>query len=154
MTADHGGFRGYYVRPGEGGGGGGGEGTGRSLRLALPADVPAVRLARRATRDALAAWHLGYLEDTAVLLVSELVTNAVRHASDTGAIGLELTIAGTWLRVEVQDGDPRWRFSRSPAGCDESGFGFVLVDSLAGRWGVRRISAGKAVWAELDASRA
>ena len=151
MTADHGGFRGYYVRPG---GGGGGEGTGRSLRLALPADVPAVRLARRATRDALAAWHLGHLEDTAVLLVSELVTNALRHASDTGAIGLELAIAGTRLRVEVQDGDPHWRLSRSPADCDESGFGFVLVDSLAGRWGVRRISAGKAVWAELDASRA
>ena len=76
MTADHGGFRGYYVRPG----GGGGEGTERSLRLALPPDVPAVRLARRATRDALAAWQLGHLEDTAVLLVSELVTNALRHA--------------------------------------------------------------------------
>jgi len=148
MTADHGGFRGYYVRPG------GGEGTGRCLRLALPNDVPAVRLARQATRDALAAWQLRHLEDTAVLLVSELVTNAVRHAVDTGAIGLELTIAGTRLRMEVQDGDPSWRRTGSPADCDESGFGFVLIDTLAGRWGVRRISAGKAVWAELDASRA
>jgi anti-sigma regulatory factor (Ser/Thr protein kinase) len=148
MTADHGRFHGYYLRPG------GGEGNERSLRLALPPDVPAVRLARQVTRDALAAWQLGHLEDTAVLLVSELVTNALRHACDTGAIGLELTSAGTWLRVEVQDGDPHWRWSRNPADCDESGFGFVLVDSLAGRWGVRRVSAGKAVWAELDASRA
>jgi anti-sigma regulatory factor (Ser/Thr protein kinase) len=148
MTADHGGFRGYYVRPG------GSEGTERCLRLALPPDVPAVRLARQATRDALAAWQLGHLEDSAVLLVSELVTNAVRHAMDTGAIGLELTIAGTWLRMEVQDGDPNWRQTCSPAECDESGYGFVLIDSLAGRWGVRRVSAGKAVWAELDASRA
>ena len=148
MTAENGGFRGYYVRPG------GGEGTGRSLRLALPSDVPAVRLARRVTRDALAAWQLAHVEDTAVLLVSELVTNALRHAGDTGAIGLELTSAGTWLRVEVQDGDPHWRVSRSPADCDESGFGFVLVDSLAARWGVRRVSAGKAVWVELDASQA
>ena len=148
MTADHGRFHGYNVRPG------GGEANQRSLRLALPRDVPAVRLARRVTRDTLTAWQLGHLEDTAVLLVSELVTNALRHASDTGAIGLELTSAGTWLRVEVQDGDPHWRLPASPAECGESGFGFVLVDSLAGRWGVRRISAGKAVWAELDASRA
>ncbi len=146
MTADHGEFRGYFARTG------GGDGTGRSLRLALPPDVPAVRLARRATRDALAAWQLGYLEEDAVLLVSELVTNAVLHALDTGAIGLELTSAGTSLHVEVQDGDPTWRQTRSPADCDESGFGFVLVDALARRWGVRRIAGGKAVWAELDAS--
>jgi anti-sigma regulatory factor (Ser/Thr protein kinase) len=148
MTADHGGFRGYYVRPG------GSEGTERCLRLALPPDVPAVRLARQATRDTLAAWQLGHLEDSAVLIVSELVTNAVRHAMDTGAVGLELTIAGTRLRMEVQDGDPHWRQMDSLAECDESGFGFVLVDSLADRWGLRRISAGKAVWAELDASEA
>jgi anti-sigma regulatory factor (Ser/Thr protein kinase) len=145
MTADHGGFRGYYVRPG------GGEGTERSLRLALPPDVPAVRLARRATRDALAVWQLSHLEDTAVLLVSELVTNAVRHAMDTGAIGLELTIADSRLRVEVQDGDPSWRQMPGLADCDESGYGFVLVDSLADRWGLRRVCAGKAVWAELEA---
>ena len=148
MTTDHNGFRGYYVRPG------GGEGTERSLRLALPPDVPAVRLARQATRDALAAWELRHLEDTAVLLVSELVTNAVQHAVDTGAIGLELTISGSRLLLEVQDGDPTWRPMPGLAECDESGYGFVLVDSLAGRWGVRRVCAGKAVWAELDASPA
>ena len=95
---------------------------------------------------------MGDLEEDAVLLVSELVTNAVRHAVDTGAIGLELTCAQTWLRVEVQDGDPNWRQMDNLDDCDESGFGFVLVDSLADRWGVRRICAGKAVWAELDAS--
>jgi serine/threonine-protein kinase RsbW len=147
MTTDHGGFRGFYVRPD------GPDGTERILRLALPPDVPAVRLARRATRDALAAWHLGHLEETAVLVVSELVTNAVRHAMDTGGIGLELTSTGTWLRVEVQDGDPHWRQMDGQADCDESGFGFVLVDFLAERWGVCRVSAGKAVWAQLDASR-
>jgi anti-sigma regulatory factor (Ser/Thr protein kinase) len=148
MMADHGGFRGFHVRPGDS------EGTERCLRLALPPDVPAVRLARKVTRDALDAWQLGHLEDSAVLLVSELVTNAVRHAIDTGAIGLELTIAGSWLRMEVQDGDPNWRQMRRPAECDEPGFGFVLIDSLADRWGLRRISAGKAVWVELDASQA
>ena len=143
--ADHDGFRDYYVRSG------GPEGTERVLRLVLPPDVPAVRLARRATRDALAAWQLDQLEEDAVLLVSELVTNAVRHAMDTGAIGLELTSADTWLRVEVQDGDPNWRQMDNLDDCDESGFGFVLVDSLADRWGVRRVSAGKAFWAEFNA---
>ena len=135
MTADHDGFRGYYVRSE------GPEGTERVLRLA-----------RRATRDALAAWQLADLEEDAVLLVSELVTNAIRHAVDTGAIGLELTSADTWLRLEVQDGDPHWRQMEDLDDCGESGYGFVLVDSLADRWGVRRICAGKAVWAELDAS--
>lgn len=143
MTADHGGFRGNYVRSG------GPEGTERILRLALPSDAPAVRLARQVTRDVLAAWHLGQLEEAAVLLVSELVTNAVRHARDTGAIGLELASTGTQLRVEIQDGDPSWREMDSLADCDESGFGFLVVDSLADRWGLRRVCAGKAVWAEL-----
>jgi anti-sigma regulatory factor (Ser/Thr protein kinase) len=144
MTADDGGFRGYYVRPD------GPEGTARVLRLALPSDASAVRLARQVTRDALAAWHLGQLEEAAVLLVSELVTNAVRHARDTGAIGLELASTGTRLRVEIQDGDPSWRQMGSLADGDESGFGFLVVDSLADRWGLRRVCAGKAVWAELD----
>jgi anti-sigma regulatory factor (Ser/Thr protein kinase) len=145
MTTDHGGFRGYYVRPG------GPEGTERVVRLALPPDVPAVWLARQATRDTLAAWGLSHLEEDAVLLVSELVTNAVRHASETSAIGLELATEGGCLRVEVQDGDPHWGHIDRPADGVESGFGFVVVDSLADRWGLRRICAGKAVWAEFDA---
>lgn len=144
MTTDHGGFRGYYVRPG------GPSGSERVLRLALPSDASAVRLARQVTRDALAAWHLGWLEEDAVLLVSELVTNAVRHARDTGAIGLELASTGTRLRMEIQDGDPSWRQMDGLADCDESGYGFLMVDSLADRWGLRRVCAGKAVWAELD----
>jgi serine/threonine-protein kinase RsbW len=133
--------------------GGPGE-SGHRIQLVFPAYAPAVRLARRATRDALAAWRLSHLEETAVLLVSELVTNAVRHARDTGTVTLELHGAGTWLRMEVQDADPYWPQPRTPADCDESGFGFVLVDALAGQWGVRETPAGKAVWAELGPSPA
>jgi serine/threonine-protein kinase RsbW len=121
-----------------------------NLQMTLPTANRAVRLAREATRDALAAWRLAYLDQTAVLLVSELVTNAVRHARDSDAITLELEAAGTWLRIEVTDADPRWPQPRTPAGFDESGFGFVLVDALAGKWGVRETETGKAVWAELD----
>ena len=90
------------------------------------------------------------MEETAVLLVSELVTNAVRHTRDSDTMTLELEAAGTWLRIEVADGDPRWPAPRTPAEFDGSGFGFVLVDALAGKWGVRETATGKAVWAELD----
>ena len=126
-------------------------GDGRSVRLTLPAAKAAVRLARRATRDALAGWSLGRLEETAVLLVSELVTNAVQHARDAGTVTLELTSEDAWLRIEVQDADPRWPQPRTPADCDESGFGFILVDALASKWGVHHTAAGKAVWAEVRA---
>lgn len=143
MTADQSGFRGYRARTAGAGA------TGWRLRLTLPAAAHAVRQARRATGGALAAWQLGHLEETAVLVVSELVTNAVRHARDTDVIVLELQAAAAWLRIEVQDADPRWPQPRDPAGWDDSGFGFVLVDSLAGKWGVRETPAGKAVWAEV-----
>lgn len=118
--------------------------------MTLPAADRAVRLARDATRDALAAWHLTRVEETAVLLVSELVTNAVRHARGTAAIALDLESAGTWLRIEVQDADRRWPQPRTPASFSESGFGFVLIDALAVKWGVRETATGKVVWAELD----
>jgi serine/threonine-protein kinase RsbW len=140
MTANH-----DHARPD------GPDETGQTIQLAFPAAAAAVRLARRATRDALTAWQLRHLEETAVLLVSELVTNAVRHARDTGAITLKLHEKGTWLRMEVQDADPHWPAPRIPAARDESGFGFVLVDALADQWGVRQTPAGKAVWAELGA---
>jgi serine/threonine-protein kinase RsbW len=125
-----------------------------NLQMTLPMASHSVRVAREAARDALATWRLASLEETAVLLVSELVTNALRHARGNDAITLELEAAGNWLRIEVQDADPRWPQPRTPVGFDASGFGFVLVDALAGKWGVRETGTGKAVWAELDARQA
>jgi serine/threonine-protein kinase RsbW len=144
MMADQGGLRRAQLPSGGAGG------SRRNLTMTLPTAYRAVRMARHATSGALAAWRLPHLEETAVLLVSELVTNAVLHARGTHAIVLELQAGRSWLRIEVQDGDPRWPQPRTPAGFDESGFGFVLVDALAGKWGVRETAAGKAVWAELN----
>jgi len=144
MTADQGGPRGTRARRRAA------QRTRLNLQVTLPTGDGAVRLARRVTSDVLATWRLDHVEDTAVLLVSELVTNAVRHARDTHAIALDLEMGATWLRIEVQDADPRWPQPRTPGRFDESGFGLVLVDALAGKWGVRETATGKAVWAELD----
>ena len=123
--------------------------------VALPAAGPAAGMARRRVRDALASWGLSHLHDTAVLLVSELVGNAVRHTRDGGS-GLELRLeaAGAWFRIEVTDCDPMLPRPRSPSGMDESGYGFVLVEALADKWGVRETAGGKAVWIELATDKA
>ena len=109
-----------------------------------------VRLSRHATSAALTAWQLAHVDEAASLLVSELVTNAVRHARGIDVVTVNLHAGRTWLRIEVQDTDRRWPQPRIPGRLDESGFGFVLVDALASNWGVRETEAGKAVWAELD----
>jgi anti-sigma regulatory factor (Ser/Thr protein kinase) len=119
-------------------------------QMTLPAAAPAARLARQATCQVLASWQLAHLTESAVLLVSELVSNVVRHARTTSEMILRLETAGTCLRIEVQDGGLRWPRPRTPAGLDGSGFGLVLVDTLADKWGVRHTPQGKVVWAELD----
>jgi serine/threonine-protein kinase RsbW len=122
----------------------------RQLRMTLPAVSHSVRLSRYATRAVLTAWQLTHVDEAATLLVSELVTNVIRHARGTDVITVDLHAGRTWLRIEVLDTDRHWPQPRIPDGFDESGFGFILVDALASTWGVRETDAGKAVWAELD----
>ena len=90
-----------------------------------------MRLARRAAHVVLSAWQLAYMEESVVLIVSELVTNAVRHARETDVVEVDLHASRTWLRIEIQDSDQHWPQPRIPGGFEESGFGFVLVDALA-----------------------
>jgi anti-sigma regulatory factor (Ser/Thr protein kinase) len=122
----------------------------RQLYMTLPAVSHSVRLSRDATRAVLTAWQLAHVDEAATLLVSELVTNAVRHARGIDVVTVNLHAGLTWLRIEVQDTDRHWPQPRIPGRHDESGFGFILVDALASTWGVRETEAGKAVWAELD----
>ena len=90
-----------------------------------------VRLARQVTREVLAAWQLAHVEETAVLLVSELVTNAVRDAASTNAITLELQVVHTWLRIEAYRCLPGQVVRRATGEFDQPGFGLALEYCLA-----------------------
>ncbi|MGP4086260.1 SpoIIE family protein phosphatase [Streptomyces sp. KR55] len=117
----------------------------------LPSDETAVRSARNLAARQLAEWGLEGLEDSTKLIVSELVTNAVRHS--TGPIVLRL-IQHQVLTCEVSDTDvssPRLRSART---VDENGRGLYLVAQLSRRWGSRSIPGGKVVWAEEDLASA
>ncbi|MER6140825.1 ATP-binding protein [Streptomyces sparsogenes] len=119
----------------------------------IPAEPGAVRVVRSQVRQALDDWGLAPLCDVTVLLVSELVTNALRHAS--GPIGVrmyarrERAAAEPVLLVEVSDplADPPRERVTAPE--DEGGRGLQLVARSALRWGARRDGAGKTVWFEL-----
>ncbi|MEU1600305.1 SpoIIE family protein phosphatase [Streptomyces sp. NPDC005708] len=113
----------------------------------LPSDRAVVRSARHMAARQLTEWGLEGLQDPTELIVSELVTNAVRRS--TGPIGLRL-IHHKVLTCEVFDTDasyPRLRHARTT---DENGRGLFLVAQLSGRWGARSVSEGKVVWAEID----
>ncbi|WP_328806238.1 SpoIIE family protein phosphatase [Streptacidiphilus fuscans] len=117
----------------------------RQVGWTLTAEPSAPALARRRVRATLCEWGLEPLLDTAELLVSELVTNAVRYAS--APIGLRLLL-GTTLVVEVADPLPDPPREREAAGTDEGGRGLQLVHRLAYRWGTRAEGGGKVVWFE------
>ncbi|MEV5174892.1 ATP-binding protein [Streptomyces flaveolus] len=116
----------------------------------FPAEPGAVRRARAAVRSQLHGWHLDCVADLAALLVSELVTNSLRHA--TGPIGVRLVrpagLDGT-LRVEVSDPLPDLPRERVAHPEDESGRGLQLVAGSSLNWGTRPGAGGKTVWFEL-----
>ncbi|MEU5534322.1 ATP-binding protein [Streptomyces sp. NPDC020362] len=116
----------------------------------FPAEPGAVRRARTAVREQLRGWGLDSLCDLAALLVSELVTNSLRHA--TGPIGLRLVRPAGLddvLLVEVSDPLPDPPRERVAHPEDESGRGLQLVADSSRRWGTRPGRSGKTVWFEL-----
>jgi serine phosphatase RsbU (regulator of sigma subunit) len=104
--------------------------------------------ARRLARRALTRWGLEELSDSVELLVSEVVTNAVRYAERPVTLRLLRTDV---LRCEVGDDSPQLPRQRRARDTDEGGRGLFLVNRLARRWGATRLSTGKVVWFELPA---
>jgi anti-sigma regulatory factor (Ser/Thr protein kinase) len=119
---------------------------------ALPGAVPCARLH---ARQVLWEWHLEDRTDIAELIVSELVTNAVRACADlaAGAAAVRIWLCSDHGRLVIQVWDPS---PQLPARCDvdpqaESGRGLILVESLSARWGSCQPPgfSGKVVWAEV-----
>ncbi|MFJ2749062.1 SpoIIE family protein phosphatase [Streptomyces sp. NPDC087297] len=103
--------------------------------------------ARRFARRALTRWGLEELSDSLELLVSEVVTNAVRYAERPVTLRLLRTDV---LRCEVGDDSPQLPRQRRARDTDEGGRGLFLVNRVARRWGATRLSSGKVVWFELS----
>ncbi|MFD5467683.1 SpoIIE family protein phosphatase [Kitasatospora sp. NPDC127059] len=112
----------------------------------LTVDQREVRRARSLVREQLASWHLEALSDTTELLVSELVTNAVRVARDR--VQLQL-IRVDKLLVEVSDDNHNLPSLEPAEQLGETGRGLTLVTKLAEHWGTARKAVGKVVWFEL-----
>ncbi|MET9772899.1 ATP-binding protein [Streptomyces sp. NPDC006367] len=124
---------------------------GDRVEWVFPGEAGAVHDARSLVRGQLRGWDLDSVGDITELLVSELVTNALRHA--TGPVGVRLVRHPDGLRgvllVEVSDPLPEPPRARAPRLEDEGGRGLQLVASSARRWGTRPGGTGKAVWFEL-----
>ncbi|AQW47715.1 SpoIIE family protein phosphatase [Streptomyces violaceusniger] len=112
----------------------------------LPDDPAVVARARREAAERLAAWGFEEAAFTVELVVSELVTNAIRHA--TPPIRLRL-IHDRALICEVSDGSGTSPHLRRARAFDEGGRGLLLVAQLTESWGTRQTATGKTIWAEL-----
>jgi signal transduction histidine kinase len=119
------------------------------LKVELPPDLTAAREARAATKRVLPRWRLAALLDPVLLVVSELVGNAVRHGRPP--VDLRLRKAGQGVRVAVHDDDSAPPTAVEATRDAESGRGLLLVDALASESGVEQIEGdGKVVWARVD----
>jgi len=117
-------------------------------RTRLGHDTATPRAARRFVSEALHLWELDDLTDTVVLLVSELVTNAVVHAGSGVEVLVRLTADAAI--VAVTDTSALAPVPRGAADDEVSGRGLALVEAMARRWGVdNRPDGGKTVWFEV-----
>jgi anti-sigma regulatory factor (Ser/Thr protein kinase) len=118
--------------------------------MALEPSVQTGSIARRELRQLLDTARVDQdTSDTAVLLATELVTNAVEHGR--GSAYLDAAVQDRAIRLEVSDSstvvpEPHTGVSEM----DERGRGLLLIEALSSRWGVLPRADGKTVWCELD----
>lgn len=114
----------------------------------LPSDRRSAGAARRFLEETLSAPAQADVLETATLLVSEVVTNAVIHAGSV--LDLRVWVEPQRLRVEVSDGATVAPTVQRKSAETTTGRGMFLVDVLADRWGTDVHDSGKTVWFELD----
>lgn len=135
--------------------------AGRIAAWDLPWEPESAARGRSLAAGSIAAWGLDDLTDTATLVVSELIGNAVRHAVGIGAdVGDDtagmlrlrlLHLAEAEVICEVYDGSQATPRVRHPLLDDEFGRGLQLVAVTADRWGTRYTEGGKCIWASVAA---
>ena len=122
------------------------------LVLELPAIADSIPRARAALDGLAEAVGPDRLEDLR-LVVSELVTNSVRHAglAERDAIDLRVDSSADRIRVEIHDPGPGFELPEAPTSMyQESGWGLYLVARIADRWGIASDGDGTTVWLEID----
>ena len=123
----------------------------RTVRLELTAVPHASREARDAARVVLQDWEVPPpVVDDALLVISELVTNAVRHAGTASTLELEIGQTGERLRVALSDGSAAAPRVRRAGAAAEDGRGIAILAALSDRWGIEPHRDGKLVWWEVD----
>jgi anti-sigma regulatory factor (Ser/Thr protein kinase) len=123
----------------------------RGCRVRLATGPAAPAEARRRVRDAIRSWQVPVDLDAALLLTSELVTNAIRHQAGQRAQAVMLAIASSRgrLRVDVHDTSRSLPAVAEVPADAETGRGLLLVETLSDEWGFYRTPAGKAVYFTL-----
>lgn len=116
-------------------------------QMQIPPVSTGIGEARRFTRNQMKIWGLAAIADNAILMISELVTNAILHGGE-GAV-LTLLANDLKIRAEVRDSSPAMPIVRSYSETATTGRGMVIVDALASAWGTYAVDGGKVVWFEL-----
>jgi anti-sigma regulatory factor (Ser/Thr protein kinase) len=122
--------------------------TGQAAEQNFAPDVATIATARRWVDETLAVWGAEELSWTAMLLVTELSTNAVLHAGTAYRVTLDRRADGT-VRIGVSDGSPRKPRARDYGVDATTGRGLGLVGSLAAAWGTSSLADGKTVWCDV-----
>src|SRR4051794_28876608 len=122
-------------------------GSSTDVRRRLPARPASVSEARHLVRAVLLAGDRPDLLDSAELLVSEVVTNALVHAGTV--IDVHFCLDDGGLIAEVVDGSPHMPVRRHYSNLAGTGRGLGLLEKLVDRWGVRRQTGSKTVWFQL-----
>jgi DNA-binding NarL/FixJ family response regulator len=121
---------------------------GAEASVDLPQSLTSVAAARRFVEERLKEWKLEQLLDDALLISSELVTNAVTHAESSCRVRLSLNVAR--LRIDVLDAGAGTPEPLPLNQTEEHGRGLYMVDAITSAWGLEDVPGeGKLVWAEL-----
>ena len=107
-------------------------------------------LARDLIRTTLACWGLLCIDEPAKVIVTELVSNAVRHAQGDEVRVTLVRLSHDRVRIGVVDRDPNRPMVKAVSLDAESGRGLLLIEAISSTWGVDVLPDGKRVWADLE----